>query len=92
MSNVNDGNLDDMALLQALEEENRRLKEELDNEKQRRAYENDPVFHQTVEMLYHLLQGGQISVPELRAACNLAMNKFAEHSILYELKWRTKNE
>lgn len=52
-------------------------------EEQRKAYEEDPVFHQIVDVLFHflLLLQGQFTVGELRDAVTFAHTKFKSERV-----------
>lgn len=45
-------------------------------EEQRKAYQEDPVFHQLVNVLLNGLEQGQFTVGELRDAATFALSKF----------------
>ncbi len=51
----------------------------MDTNEMERAYQTQPVFHSLVDSMFYSLMKGDISIYELRDACTLAMNKFADH-------------
>ena len=54
---------------------------EMNFSEQEKRYLSDPLFHRIVEMLYHFLQQGQVTVSELRDAATFAGIKFEEQRV-----------
>jgi len=44
--------------------------------KQIELYLNDPMFHQLVDMMVNWIRQSEVTVLDLRLACNFAINKF----------------